>query len=89
MSAHLGPLPLSGSHHGGHGSFVDTLLRGFAWRTGSDVAHSLFRLAPTLFLAIVGVVLVVVAARWLRKQLRREPRRDRWNNTSDYRSVER
>ena len=71
MSTSLGQFPLNGSHHGGsgsHGSFVDTLLRGFAWRTGSDVAHSLFRLAPALFIVVVVVVVIVVGARWLRNR---------------------
>ena len=73
MSTPLGQLPLSGSHHGsygGHGSFIDTLLRGFAWRTGSDVAHSLFRLAPALFIVVVLVALVLAGTRWLRNRSR-------------------
>lgn len=71
MSTSLGQLSLSGSHHGSRvdrGSFIDTLLRGFAWRTGSDVAHSLFRLAPALFIVAVIVVLALVGARWLRNR---------------------
>ena len=72
---HIGTLPLdTGSHHGGHGgghgSFVDTLMRGFAWRTGSDVANSLFHLAPTLIIITVVVVLLFGAARWLRHRSR-------------------
>lgn len=73
MSTPLGQLPLTGSHHGphgGHGSFIDTLLRGFAWRTGSDVAHSLFRLAPALFIVVVLVALVLAGTRWLRNRSR-------------------
>jgi high-affinity Fe2+/Pb2+ permease len=59
----------AGHHGGGHG-FIYTLLRGFAWRTGSDVAHSLFRLAPTLIIGIVVVVLAVIGVRWLRSRTR-------------------
>ncbi len=75
MSAHIGTFPLdTGSHHGGHGgghgSFVDTMLRGFAWRTGSDVANSLFHHAPTLITITVGVVVIVLIARWLRAHSR-------------------
>ncbi|MDO2394851.1 hypothetical protein QRB38_13620 [Mycobacterium avium subsp. hominissuis] len=58
------------SHHGSGGGLIGTLMRGFAWRTGSDVAHSLFRLAPTLVIGVVLVVLLVVGVRWLRGRSR-------------------
>ena len=57
-------------HHGGDHGFIDTLLRGFAWRTGADVAHSLFRLAPTLIIGVVVMVLAVIGVRWLRSHPR-------------------
>lgn len=57
------------SHHSS-GGLIDTLMRGFAWRTGSDVAHSLFHLAPTLVIGVVIVVLLVVGVRWLRNRSR-------------------
>ena len=39
--------PAVTSHHTGHG-FLDTLLHGFAWRTGGDVASAVFHVAPGL-----------------------------------------
>ena len=72
MSTFHAQLPLNhGPHNGGHsgqGSFIDTLFRGFAWRTGSDVANSLFHLAPTLIIAALVIILMVVGARWLRNR---------------------
>ena len=54
---------VSAAHHG-HG-FIDTLLRGFAWRTGSDVASNVFHMAPGLITVAVLAVLVFLGVRWL------------------------
>jgi hypothetical protein len=58
---------IASSHHTGHG-FIDTLLHGFAWRTGSDVADAIFHLAPTLIILAVVRVLIFVGVRWLRRR---------------------
>jgi hypothetical protein len=46
-------------HEHDHATFFDTLLRGFAWRSGGDVANWLFHAAPGLIILLVVVALVV------------------------------
>jgi hypothetical protein len=57
----------SASHHTGHG-FLNTLVHGFAWRTGSDAAGTLFDLAPGLVILAVVAAVIFVSARWLRRR---------------------
>ncbi|CDO91231.1 hypothetical protein BN973_05638 [Mycobacterium triplex] len=58
---------LASAHHTGHG-FFNTLVHGFAWRTGSDAAGALFRLAPGLVILTVVAVVIFIGARWLRRR---------------------
>lgn len=59
---HSAPSP----HHG----FIDSLIRGFAWRSGSDVAHFFFRTAPGLVIFVVVVVLLAVGGTWLYRKVK-------------------
>lgn len=54
-------------HHGGH-SLFDTVLNGFGWRIGSDVANAVFHAAPA---AVLGVVAVAGVVYFLRRSKRR------------------
>lgn len=61
-------LMLSGTEHHEHthsGGFLDTLLRGLFWRTGTDAANSLFAAAPSLFTGLVVVLALGAGLRWL------------------------
>lgn len=58
--AHIGTT----THHG-HGGFFDILFRGFAWRTGEDVANNLFHMAPGLITVLVVAALLFFGIRWV------------------------
>jgi len=61
-------LMLSTEHHEhthSGGGFLDTLLRGLFWRTGTDAANSLFAAAPSLVTALVVIVAIGAGLRWL------------------------
>lgn len=61
-------LMLSTEHHEhthSGGGFLDTLLRGLFWRTGTDAANSLFAAAPSLFTALVVIIALGAGLRWL------------------------
>lgn len=62
-------LMLSGTEHHEHthsgGGFLDTLLRGLFWRTGTDAANSLFAAAPSLVTALVVIIAIGAGLRWL------------------------
>lgn len=61
-------LMLSTEHHEhthSGGGFLDTLLRGLFWRTGTDAANSLFAAAPSLVTALVVIIAIGAGLRWL------------------------
>jgi hypothetical protein len=61
-------LMLSTEHHEhthSGGGFLDTLLRGLFWRTGTDAANSLFAAAPSLVTALVVIIALGAGLRWL------------------------
>jgi hypothetical protein len=64
-SAHTGETPRHTET--GHG-FIDSLVRGFAWRTGSDAANAIFHMAPGLIILAVLVALIFFGVRWLRRR---------------------
>ncbi|MBV8861264.1 MAG: hypothetical protein JO259_05305 [Mycobacterium sp.] len=57
--------PAMTSHH--H-RFLDSLVNGFAWRTGSDAADTIFHMAPGLIVLVALAALVVYGVRRLRKR---------------------
>ena len=57
-------------HDGAGGGLLHTILRGFAWRTGSDVANEVFHVAPLLITAVVIIVAIILGIRWLRRRNR-------------------
>ncbi|WP_345892192.1 hypothetical protein [Mycolicibacterium sphagni] len=59
------PAHITTTHHGHGGSgFFDILFRGFAWRTGEDVANNLFHMAPGLITLLVVAALLFFGIRW-------------------------